>query len=229
MNSLKVLALATLAIALAPAAFAHDPTNVYDPAVKVVSTVENQYLYTPHASGRVSLVYVSPTGDGDLFGSTAEAAGGWGGSLGWEFRCGHWIGIDLNAIYAKHDIDVGGFGTIGQTAFVPITLGLNVHVTPEKSPVDVFLGPLFGYAMYDDLSAKVDGSTVAIDVDSNFIYGLNLGIEVPAPRHGWAFYASVKYLVTEYYGSLTVDGAGMDNVGVDVDPWIAQAGIAFRY
>jgi outer membrane protein W len=228
MNSLKVLALATLAIALVPAAFAHDP-YVYEPGVKVVSTAADPYLETPHASGRVSVVYVSPTGDGTFFDTTVEADSAWGGSLGWEFRCGHWVGIDLNAIYAKHDIDVAGFGTIGKTAFVPVTVGLNVHVVPEKSPVDVFIGPLVGYAMYDDFSTRVDGYTLKVDVDSNFVYGLNLGIEVPAPKRGWAFYAAVKYIVTEYYGKLTIDGASGGDLGVDVNPWIGQVGLAYRY
>jgi len=228
MNSLKVLALATLAIALVPAAFAHDP-NVYEPGIKVVSTADDPYLNTPHSSGRVSVVYVSPTGEGGFFDSTVEADSAWGGSLGWEFRCGQWVGIDLNAIYAKHDIDVVGFGTIGQTAFVPLTLGLNVHVLPDRSPVDLFVGPLIGYALYDDISTRVDGYTLKTDVDSNFIYGLNLGIEVPAPKHGWAFFAAVKYLVTEYDAKVTIDTVSAGSLGVDVNPWIGQVGLAYRY
>lgn len=228
MNSLKVLALATLALALVPAAFAHDP-NVYEPGIKVVSTADDPYLDTPHASGRVSAVYVSPTGDGILFDTTVEADGAWGASLGWEFRCGHWVGIDLNAIYAKHDIDVEGFRSIGKTAFVPLTVGLNVHVTPEKSPVDVFVGPLVGYALYDDIATAIDGYVLETDVDPNFVYGLNLGIEVPAPKRGWAFYAAVKYLVSEYEAKLTIDGVSAGDFGIDVDPWIGQVGLAYRY
>jgi outer membrane protein W len=228
MNSLKVLALATLAIALVPAAFAHDP-NVWEPGVKVVSTSQDPYLDTPHASGRVSLVYVSPTGDGSFLDTTVEADSAWGGSLGWEWRCGHWVGIDLNAIYAKHDIDLAGYGKIGETTFLPVTLGLNVHVTPEKSPVDVFVGALFGYAMYDNLETHVDGYSLKADVDSDMVYGFNLGIEVPAPKRGWAFYAAVKYLITEYSGKVTIDGSSGGDLGVDIDPWIGQVGLAYRY
>ena len=228
MNSLKVLALALLALALVPAAYAHDP-NVWEPGVKVVTTSEDPYVDTPHASGRASLVYVSPTGDGDALGGTIEVDSAWGGSLGWEWRCGHWVGIDLNAIYAKHDIDAVGFGKVGDTAFVPVTLGLNVHVTPTSSPVDVFLGPLFGYAFFDDLETQVDGFVLKADVGTSFVYGVNLGIEVPAPKRGWAFFAAVKYLVAEYDADLTVDRADAGNLGVDVDPWIGQFGIAYRY
>ena len=228
MNSLKVLALALLALALVPAAYAHDP-NVWEPGVKVVTTSEDPYVDTPHASGRGSLVDVSPTGDGDALGGTIEVDSAWGGSLGWEWRCGHWVGIDLNAIYAKHDIDAVGFGKVGDTAFVPVTLGLNVHVTPTSSPVDVFVGPLFGYAIFDDLETQVDGFALKADVGTSFVYGVNLGIEVPAPKRGWAFFAAVKYLVAEYDADLTVDRADAGNLGVDVDPWVGQFGIAYRY
>ncbi len=228
MNSLKVLALVTLALALVPAAFAQD-SAVWNPGLKVVSTFEDPYVDTPRASGRASFVYVSPTGDGDALGGTIEVDSAWGASLGWEWRCGHWVGIDLNAIYAKHDIDAVGFGKVGETAFVPVTLGLNVHVTPTSSPVDVFLGPLFGYAFYDDIETQVDGFTLKADVDAGFVYGINLGIEVPAPKRGWAFFAAVKYLVTEYDADLVVDGADGGKLGVDVDPWVGQFGIAYRY
>jgi len=228
MNSLKVLALAMLAVAFVPAAFAHDPT-VYEPSVKVVSTADDPYLDTPHASARLSAVYISPTGDGSFIDTTVEADSAWGGSLGWEFRCGHWVGIDLNAIYAKHDINVVGYGKVGETTFLPVTLGLNVHVTPEKSPVDVFVGALFGYAMYDDLETRVDGYSLKADVDSNFVYGFNLGIEVPAPKRGWAFFAAVKYLVAEYNAAVTVDSVSAGDFAVDINPWIGQAGLAYRY
>lgn len=228
MNPLKVLVLATLALALVPAASAQD-SAVWEPGVKVVTTSEDPFLNTPRASGRASFVYLSPTGDGTILGDTLEADSAWGGSLGWEWRCGHWVGIDLNAIYAKHDIEVVGSGKVGDTAFVPITLGLNVHVTPEKSPVDVFLGPFFGYALFDDIETQVDGFTLKSDVDSSFIYGVNLGIEVPAPKRGWAFFAAVKYIVADYDADLTVDGADAGDLRLDVDPWVGQLGIAYRY
>ncbi|MCU0232093.1 MAG: hypothetical protein MUC67_12100 [Acidobacteria bacterium] len=228
MNSLKVLVLATLALALVPAASAQE-SAVWEPSVKVVTTSEDPFLDTPHASGRASLVYISPSGATDVLDWTLEADSAWGGSLGWEWRCGHWVGIDLNAIYAKHDIEAVGLGKVGDTAFVPVTLGLNVHVTPVKSPVDVFLGPFFGYALFDDIETRVDGYTLKSDVGSSFVYGVNLGIEVPAPKRGWAFFAAVKYIVADYDADLTLDGADAGNLGLAIDPWVGQLGIAYRY
>jgi outer membrane protein W len=228
MNAPKALVLVTLALVLAPAALAHDP-SVYEPGVKVVPTAENPYLHTPHWSGHVSLAYVTPSGDGDVFGSTVEVDSAWGGSLGWEWRCGHWVGIDLNAMYAPHDVTVKGHGKLGETQFLPITLGLNIRLVPEKSPVDLYLGPLFGYALYDDIATSVEGSTLSTDVDADFIYGLNLGLQVPATRHGWAFYGAVKYLVAEYDTKLQIDGFDAGSATIDIDPWVFEAGIAYRY
>jgi len=229
MKRLHVAIVAVLALALSSAALAHDPYPPM-PTMRVETVVDDPYLNTPRAIGHVAAAYVSPTGDGSFFDAgTLEADSGFGVSLGWEWRWGHWLGLDLNALYSEHDIDAKGYGTIGDTMFLPLTAALNFHLTAETCPVDLYIGPLFGYTFYDDVDAKVDGSRVSVDASTSFTWGAQLGLQVPAPKRGWAFYANVKYLDTDYAGDVRVDGEKLGKLTVDVNPWVGELGIAFRY
>lgn len=185
----------------------------------------------PKMHGRAALTFLSPNDSVEVDGTEVDAAvdSALGIGLGWEYRFTDLIGLDLNWAYAKHDVKIAG-RKFDSTKFMPITVGANFHFTQGKK-VDVFAGPVVGYAIYNDL--KRDGNTVQLDND--FVYGANVGVEVPI-KDKFAFFGSLKYLRAGAKGDVKVPedvpvraDVTIGKADVDIDPLVLQAGVAFRY
>lgn len=187
---------------------------------------------TPKMHGRAALTFTSPNDnisiDGDDVDSKIDSALGLG--LGWEYRFNDRIGLDLNWFYGKHDVSLQG-RKFDSTKFMPVTVGANFHLTPDKQ-VDLFVGPVVGYVFYSDLQ---NGNT-KVELDNDIVYGVNVGVEYPF-KDKIAFFGSVKYLKASSDGTLKVPEevptrvnlVTVANPEVDVDPLVLQVGVSFRY
>lgn len=186
----------------------------------------------PKMHGRAALTFISPNDniaiDGEDIDSKIDSALGLG--LGWEWRFNERVGLDLNWFYGKHDVSLDG-EKFDSTKFMPVTVGANFHLTPDKK-VDFFVGPVIGYVFYSDLK----NGPVEVELDNDIVYGVNVGVEYPF-KDKVAFFGSVKYLKASSDGALRIPDdeipvralVTVANPEVDVDPLVAQVGVSFRY
>jgi len=104
-----------------------------------------------------------------------------------------------------------------------VLLSLNYHFTPGKR-ADFFLGTSIGYAFLGDATFNTLGTTFKENFEDHLTYGLGLGVDVPfGAEHNYAFTAGVRQLF------LRTEAKGASDFSVDVDPFIATAGFAFRF
>ena len=158
--------------------------------------------------------------------------GGFG--AGFEYRqmqgcdLNRW-GIAVDAIHSQLDTHLlvdqpAAWGREeDKVSFTPLLLSFNYHVTPRK-PVDFFIGPSIGYAFLDSVTFHSLGTTFTEKFDDGFVYGLNVGVDVPfGAEHNYAFTAGLRQLFFKAKGNGTVSHS------FDLNPTIATAGIAFRF
>ncbi len=208
---------------------------------------------------RGGIVWISPTGDlttngffvepvddetrvefqGDLI---LEPDDAFGAAVSYERRLTDLVGVEVGFFGAKHDVSGRLVGvlqlirnvdnvvldevpldesdTIGDVMVTPWTAGVNFHLTPA-SRADLYLGGYLAYVFYGDLD--IEGEK--IPMDDEFTFGVVVGVDVPFRDSRWGFNASGRYLRTEAQPS----ESGPDSMALGVDPYILQAGIAFRF
>ncbi len=211
-----------------------------DGGIPPVSELDNRWI--------LRLVGAGASGDDSLFTSEfhpdgsnernyleAEVGEGFGVSL--ERLINRRMGVELGVLAAGLDVDLmrdidDAWETVeDDTDFMPITLGLNFHLTPD-SKVDFYLGPLVALVQYDDFDVRVLGEHVEADIDDDFTFGAQVGIDLPVGSR-WAFTAGVRYLDTEaeFENAGFGGGGGEDDNELElaVDPLIFTAGVAFRF
>jgi outer membrane protein W len=97
-----------------------------------------------------------------------------------------------------------------------VTFGPNFHLTPDRR-VDFYIGPFVGFASIDEPSFTALGETFEPDVDSEFIWGAQLGLDIPFQPDGpWAFHLGIRYM-------------GLSAGDLDLDPLVGTAGVAYRF
>jgi len=207
---------------------------------------------------RGGLAYVVPTGDlttdgffvapvdpdtriefsGDLILEPQEQLGGW---VEYERRFTDRIGLDVALLATGHDVDGTLRGTlrlidnatndileetpvaetekVADIDFTPLFVGANFHLTPGRS-FDVYLGPFVAWVTYGDLELGDE----SISIDDDFGLGAVVGIDLPVGRGRWNFSGALRYLQTE-----ADPGSGPDDRPLDVNPWIVQAGVGYRF
>ena len=173
---------------------------------------------------RYGVGYVFPSGDAevDFLGSPAtfEYESRIAFSLGCEYKFSSWFGLDSTLLYSNTDVDVEGRGLDegGEGMFMPLFLGVNFHLTPNKK-ADFFVGPMAAYVIYDN----VEFDDVVENIRSGFGYGANIGVGLPLIEDAWVFDAEVKYVATK------AKSDEPDGSDVDVNPWIIQLSAGYRF
>jgi outer membrane protein W len=149
-------------------------------------------------------------GDGEGFG------------LGIERLFNRRYGVELDALFLELDgsriVDIGTDWTMSNPGvdMDAISLGLNVHLTPEKK-VDVFIGPFLSNVSYGDSGFNA--------TESSFGDELGLGAKLGADwyfgwQSKWALATSIRYL------PLTAGDKGNQ---FDVDPLVGTIGLGYRF
>jgi outer membrane protein W len=165
--------------------------------------------------------------------ATASADGAFGLGLGVEYLATERFGIELGVMRATPDINVRLeaplYGTSisesDELTMTPLTLGLNVHLTPN-APVDVYIGPMLAYVMYDDIELELGDEREVIRFEDDFTWGVNLGADYPLGER-WSLTAGVSYLDT------VLEDKSDDDEDDDNDSYfgttVFSVGAAFRF
>ena len=167
------------------------------------------------------LAYVSPLAqtDQNINGVTdaVKASDEFGYSFGLEFRANPLLGVELDYLYAKHDVTHHTAGLLGETAFQPISGTLNLHF--PLGNLDVYGGPTVAYVNWGDLKPASGATTVKIDPE--FGYGLSAGVDFAiSPKLG--IMGGLRWLNVQ----AQPDG---NATALDVNPLFARVGLAAKF
>ena len=169
------------------------------------------------------VVYSSPTGDYVDEDETTELDSAVGFQASFEYMVTDLIGVEPAIGFLDHDVTVRETGfpelDLGDTSLFALTANVNFHLLRDKK-VDFFVGPTIGYAFWGDLKSDLFGENFPID--DEFIYGVNLGVDIPFGQGGWGFAASIDYLLSD----LTPEGSDAE---IGVDPFELRAGVSYRF
>jgi outer membrane protein len=185
---------------------------------------------------RVDVALVDPAGDSgavrvDGVSVAVDVDTGAGIGARGEYQFSRRLGFEVGFL-ASGSVSVEASARIGDvgvalevSSFVPLTAGLNVHLTPKARP-DLYVGPLLAYAVYSDVGVRTrpGGATTYESVNNDLGYGAILGLDLPIGRKGWVFNFNLRYIKTKMNG-----GSGGDRVDVDYDPTILGIGFGYRF
>jgi outer membrane protein W len=153
-------------------------------------------------------------------------------SVALEHRFSQRLGLELGALQASPDVILRVEAPGGETAeasdglaYTPITLGLNLYLTPGR-PVEVYLTPVLAYVMYGDLTFSAGDSIASIKVDNQWTWGLNLGANVRLGDGPWRFSGAVSYVRTALPAT-DLESGGTENI--DFNPFAVTLGFGYRF
>ncbi len=135
------------------------------------------------------------------------------------------IGAELVATAAKHDI--GAVGTtlgnldLGNVWVLPPTLTLQYHFNPSGT-IRPYAGAGVSYIHYFNVDSA---SFNSIEYKDGIGYALQAGTDIAINEH-WAINADIKKV---YHNTHANINNGTVTANVDLDPWIAGVGIAYRF
>lgn len=182
---------------------------------------------TGNNCSRFGIQFVSPTGDlRDIeLDEVLEADNALGISFGYEHVFFDKVGIDFNVAYSKHDLkltEMGETTTIGDIEMMmPFTAGVNFHMV-RNTFVDLYIGPFAGYVLFGDINPSgPEESTYSIN--SDFSVGGVLGFDVAFTGKGFMFTSALKYMKVKAETDVA------DSEELDIDPWVLQIGLGYRF
>jgi len=167
--------------------------------------------------GMISRVSPLSETDQDVGGvvDAVKASSEFGYNLGVEFKTSM-LGIELDYLYAKQEIEHATAGLLGETTFQPISGTLNFHV--PVGMLEIYGGPTVAYVNWGDLEIPSGGS---VDLDPEFALGLSAGIDLGITKN-LAATGGLRWLNVK---AQAADGSEE----LDVNPLFARFGVAARY
>lgn len=171
--------------------------------------------------------------DGGRVQAGADSEIGFGVAI--ERRLSSRLGLEVGALYAAPDLSLDAdlanglsFNVSDSVSFTAITAGLNIHLTPDKA-IDVYVGPLLGYALFGDVGFQVQtgDQTLASDFSSEneFALGAQIGADISFGDGPWSLNLAAKYLDA----SLKVTDDEGEETDLGFDPLILRVGFGFRF
>ncbi len=104
--------------------------------------------------------------------------------------------------------------------FYALTAGPNFHLLGCGGP-DLYVGPFLGYGGFADPNYWALDHHFRASFDGRFLWGAQLGLDLPfSPEGAWGFHVGLRYF------SLAQD---TDAGSFDIDPLIAEGGLAYRF
>lgn len=162
-----------------------------------------------------------------------------------------WAVEVLAATPFKHDIEAQGKGAIsgtnlnaGSTKQLPPTVSIQWYPRGGQSGWQPYIGAGLNYTVFFDedvdnqlvslLGSLTDGAvnSADLDLDDSFGFALQAGVDIPVNEH-WAFNVGVWYLDIDTTAEITAkaNGATVTKVkfDVDIDPWVYNIGVAYKF
>jgi outer membrane protein W len=164
--------------------------------------------------------YITPMSDSTIEGDKTEADSAMDYGIAYKHIFSNRLGVGANLLIAQHDVKVNGekAGTIDN---MPLLFDLNFHFLPKRN---LYVGVTAGYSFWGDV--KLDHPTVegetSLQTKQNVVYGVNLGYDFHIGEN-WSILANVRYLGEK------VEGDAADSEDVNVNPLVANLGLAYRF
>ena len=173
---------------------------------------------------RFGFSYSMPTDDSAEGGVTTDLDDAFGYQASFEYMVTDLIGVEPAVGATNHDVTVSQPAGIGDLEFgeidvFAVTTDVNFHVFRQER-VDLFVGPTIGYAFWGDLETAE--APQDFPAEDEFIYGLNVGADVPLGESKWAFSGGLEYLFTE----MSLEGSSSS---VGVDPFQLKVGVTYSF
>ncbi len=177
-----------------------------------------------------------------------------GAYLGVEFRLNDRLGIEVGAAWfeleesERPEISILTTEIEATVTATPITVALDIHLTPQKS-YDFYLAPKIGWAFFDDVEITnrfdfssfpfpdfpglsiipglPDQITTPFATEDQFIYGLRLGFDTPFGNSSWSFSSSIDYTDMDLEIGLDLVPGAARTIGLD--PLSIGAGVAYNF
>lgn len=149
------------------------------------------------------------------------------------------LGFELLAASPfTHDVDVSGAGLpAGEVTHLPPTLSLQWYPRGGKNGWQPYLGMGLNYTfIYDEevsselrgaLGTLLGASSAELALDDSFGLSAQLGVDIPIGDR-WALNLGVWYIDIDSTASIRTD-VGNVKFDVSIDPWVYNAGIAWRF
>lgn len=169
------------------------------------------------------------TGSGASVERTKLASGnGLGAGVGAEYLFNDRVGLEASLIAGQVEFNfqrdlANDWGMDDDDAdFLSLTVGPNFHLIPDGA-VDLYLGPFVGFAEIDDVEFQTLGSTQTFNFDSEFIWGAQIGLDVPFGGSQWGLHFGGRWM------DLSVGDNGPQTPELNLDPLLFTAGLAYRF
>tara|TARA_R110002110_G_scaffold406421_1_gene626375 strand:- start:191058 stop:191750 length:693 start_codon:yes stop_codon:yes gene_type:complete len=154
-------------------------------------------------------------------------------------------GVELLAATPfEHDVSVGGGGielAAGSVKHLPPTLSVQYYPRGGKSGWQPYFGIGANYTFIFDeevdgelkgaLGAILGATDANLDLDDSFGLSAQAGVDIPLGEH-WAINAGVWYIdisTTAELTAVTPGGNAKVEFDVDIDPWVYNIGIAYKF
>jgi outer membrane protein len=156
-------------------------------------------------------------------------------------------GVEVIAGIANHDVSLDGPGaTLAGLGFtddfkifdswvLPPTVTVQYHFLPDGK-IRPYVGAGINYTafLWNDATSALEAAVgpVDVDMDNSWNWAAQAGVDIDLSG-GWYFNLDVKYIDVEGTASLLIKngplGGSSLRVDVDVDPFLAGAGIGYRF
>lgn len=145
------------------------------------------------------------------------------------------IGVELIAATTKHSVSgvSGTTGTIGKLAstwVLPPTLTVQYHFAPEAK-VRPYVGAGVNWTLFykEKASRGLETAVGATDVNlsSSFGWAAQAGIDIDLNEKMF-LNLDVKYIKMDSNARLNTTAAGLQRVGVDINPLVFGVGVGFK-
>lgn len=145
------------------------------------------------------------------------------------------VGVELIAATTKHSVagttgTTGGIGKLASTWVLPPTLTLQYHFAPEAK-VRPYVGAGVNWTLFykekasNGLEAAVGQTNVHLS--SSFGWAAQAGIDIDLNEKMFLNF-DVKYIKMDTNARLNTTAAGIQRVGVDIDPLVFGVGVGFK-
>ena len=146
--------------------------------------------------------------------------------------------LAASEVVASHDIDIKGTDiSAGSIKHLPPTLSLQWYPRGGKNGWQPYLGLGLNYTfIYDEkvdsdledaLGALIGAERVDLEVDDSFGFSAQAGVDIPLGEH-WGINAGVWYIDIDTTATIKTD-VGNVKFDVDIDPWVYNIGIAYKF
>ena len=144
----------------------------------------------------------------------------------------------LAATPFKHDIGIKGLPIdAGSTKQLPPTLSLQWYPRGGQQGWQPYLGAGLNYTLFFDeevdsdleeaLGALLGAQKVDLSLSDSFGLSAQAGIDIPLSEH-WAINAAIWYIDIDTRATVKTD-VGRVKFDVDIDPWVYNVGIAYKF